>query len=293
MPVGVSVWNENILSSSKKTAEKENEQERKKREVFYNFSSGCKTFLQMACVGALLAGIGLAVVLTLYLSQQSYNDTVNNTSTGVSTTSISFSAVTTATTSSSTSSSTSITSSTTSVTITTTAATVTITSNTCTSGWQGVTILYHCHNNCTGHSSYLQYTYSYVAIANTTRITFVFRDDSDYFALDNITIWDNAAPSTQLISNGDFETGNISSWAYCNPNVASNAGEVQFGSTAYNGYTYTPYSGMYFYMDGSVGAPDYLSQTFATTIGSTYNISYWLYNGAGGTGVSVDVIMSV
>ncbi|CAM4895673.1 unnamed protein product [Rotaria socialis] len=267
MPVGVSVWNENILSSSKKTAEKENEQERKKREVFYNFSSGCKTFLQMACVGALLAGIGLAVVLTLYLSQQSYNDTVNNTSTGVSTTSISFSAVTTATTSSSTSSSTSITSSTTSVTVTTTTTTV--------------------------NDSYLQYTYSYVAIANTTRITFAFRDDSYFFAFDNITIWGNAAPSTQLISNGGFETGHISPWTYCNPNVASNAGKVQLGSTAYNGYTYTPYSGMYFYMDGSVGAPDYLSQTFATTIGSTYNISYWLYNGAGGTGVSVDVIMSV
>ncbi|CAF4555543.1 unnamed protein product, partial [Rotaria socialis] len=168
-----------------------------------------------------------------------------------------------------------------------------ITSNTCTSGWQGITILYHCYNNCTGHSSYLQYTYSYVAIANTTRITFAFRDDSYFFAFDNITIWGNAAPSTQLISNGGFETGHISPWTYCNPNVASNAGKVQLGSTAYNGYTYTPYSGMYFYMDGSVGAPDYLSQTFATTIGSTYNISYWLYNGAGGTGVSVDVIMSV
>ncbi|CAF4174221.1 unnamed protein product [Rotaria sp. Silwood2] len=178
------------------------------------------------------------------------------------------------------------------VTTTTTAAAATITSNTCTSGWTGITILYHCYNNCTVRSSYVQYTYTYVAIANTTGITFALRDDIYYFSLDNITVWNNAAPNTQLLLNGGFKTGILTPWIYCNPQNASHAGQLETGNVSDGYYTYMPYSGSNFYLDGSVGNTDYLTQTFSTKIGDTYTISVWLYNPGAVTGVSVDVLMS-
>ncbi|CAF3249806.1 unnamed protein product [Rotaria sp. Silwood2] len=60
------------------------------------------------------------------------------------------------------------------VTTTTTVTSGTITSNTCTSGWKGVTTLYHC-SNCQNITTYTQYTYTYTAISNRTRIAFSFR----------------------------------------------------------------------------------------------------------------------
>jgi hypothetical protein len=131
-----------------------------------------------------------------------------------------------------------------------------------------------------------------MAIANTTRLTFALRQDHYYFALDNITASGNAAPGTQLIINGGFETGSLTSWVYCNPSSSAYAGQVQASSYTYSSKTYAAYSGTHFYLDGAVGAPDYLSQTFATTIGDTYTISFWLDNPSGGTGVSIDVLMS-
>lgn len=141
-------------------------------------------------------------------------------------------------------------------------------------------------------SSYVHYTYTYVAIANTTGVTFILREDSYYFGLDNITVSDNAAPSTQLLLNGGFETGSTSSWVYCNPNSATYAGVVRCTSYSSGGKTYSAYSGSCFYLDGAVTYADYLSQTFATIIGHTYTVSFWLYNPSGDTGVSVDVLMS-
>jgi hypothetical protein len=61
----------------------------------------------------------------------------------------------------------------------------------------------------------------------------------------------------------------------------------------YGGHMYAAYSGAYFYLDGSVGNSDYLSQLFATKIGDTYTLSYWLCDPNGGSGVSADVMMSV
>ncbi|CAF3066441.1 unnamed protein product, partial [Rotaria sp. Silwood2] len=141
-------------------------------------------------------------------------------------------------------------------------------------------------------SSYVQYTYTYVAIASTTRITLSLREDNYFFGLDNITVYNNAAPSTQVLLNGDFETCTLSSWVYCNPSNAAFSGQVQTTSFSSNGQTYSAYSGSCFYLDGAVGAPDYLSQTFATIVGNTYTISFWLYNPSGGTGVSIDILMS-
>ncbi|CAF2064005.1 unnamed protein product [Rotaria magnacalcarata] len=118
-----------------------------------------------------------------------------------------------------------------------------------------------------------QYAYTYLAIATTTRITFALREDQYFFALDDVTVCDTASPSIQLLTNGDFETGSIVPWVYCNPSGSQYSGQVETGLTTMYGYPYVAYSGTDFYLDGAVGAPDYLSQTFSTTIGHTYRES--------------------
>ncbi|CAF4482303.1 unnamed protein product [Rotaria socialis] len=138
-----------------------------------------------------------------------------------------------------------------------------------------------------------KYAYTYLAIANTTRITFALQEDQYFYALDDVTVCDTASPSIQLLTNGDFETGSIVPWAYCNPSGSQYSGQVETGPTTVYGYPYVAYSGTNFYLDGAIGAPDYLSQTFSTTIGHTYSISFWLYNANGGTVYSVDVLMSI
>ncbi|CAF4475550.1 unnamed protein product [Rotaria socialis] len=178
------------------------------------------------------------------------------------------------------------------ITTTSAATTLTITLNTCTSTWANIDVLYHCYNNCTVQSSYVQYTYSYVAIGNTTRLTFALRQDHYYFALDTISVSGNAAPGTELLINGDFEMGNLTPWLYCNPNNANYAGVVRATNYSYSGKTYGPHTGTHFYLDGAVGSPDFISQTFTTIIGDAYSLSFWLYNPSGGTGVSVDILMS-
>ena len=169
-----------------------------------------------------------------------------------------------------------------------------ITSNICTVGWNGVTVLYHC-DNCPDISPYAQFTYTYTAISNQTRITFAFREDVGCFALDAVSVRSTSAPTVELIANNDFETGSLSSWTYCNPKSATSGGEVIKNSQNINcvGFTYQAKSGSHFYFDGAVGNADYLIQTFPTNVGSTYTISYWLYNQGTASASSADVIISV
>jgi hypothetical protein len=68
----------------------------------------------------------------------------------------------------------------------------------------------------------------------------------------------------QLLSNGDFSQGTLVDWVYCNPNNATFAGTV------------TSACGSDCYQDGSVGAPDYLSQTFNVQPNNVYTVSFWL-----------------
>ena len=99
----------------------------------------------------------------------------------------------------------------------------------------------------------------------------------------------------ELIANNDFETGSLSPWTYCNPKSAASPGKVIKNSDYEQclGYTYQAKSGSHFYFDGAVGNADYLIQTFLTTVGTTYTISYWLYNQGSGSASSADVIISI
>ncbi len=134
-----------------------------------------------------------------------------------------------------------------------------------------------------------------MAIATQTRITFAFREDTGYFALDDVSVRSTSAPAIELLTNGGFETGNLSSWIYCNPAGSSYPGTLEQTSSNFyaEGHTYAAHGGNYYYLDGAVGQADYLSQIVATNIGQTYNISFWLYNYGSGTNSNVNIIISI
>lgn len=149
--------------------------------------------------------------------------------------------------------------------------------------------------NCPNISPYKQFSSTYVAISNFTRVTFTFREDIGYFALDAVSIRSLLAPSVELLANGGFENGTLSSWLYCNPSGAPYPGTIKQNSNNFTaqGQLYQSYSGNYFYLDGAVGKADYLSQTFATQPGATYNLSFWLYNQGSGTNNIANVVFSI
>ena len=142
---------------------------------------------------------------------------------------------------------------------------------------------------------YTQYTYTYVAISSTTRITFAFREDLGFFLLDDISVVNINSPNSDLIVYGGFENGALSpSWDYCDPVNSTSEGFI-LSNTAHliwDNVTFLARTGSYCYADGIIAFPDYLSQTFATQIGATYNISYWLFNRGSGTNSSADVFLS-
>ncbi len=74
--------------------------------------------------------------------------------------------------------------------------------------------------------------------------------------------------SSQVVQNGGFETGSLSSW-------------TQSGNTAYTSVTTTSsyvHSGKYGAELGPAGTPGYLSQSLPTVVGKPYLLSFWLDN---------------
>jgi hypothetical protein len=71
-------------------------------------------------------------------------------------------------------------------------------------------------------------------------------------------------------------------YTVCIPHSASSSGTLS---------TLCVHTGNHSYYDGSVTYPDYISQSFTTVVGASYNISFWLSN-LGGPANSATVIIS-
>lgn len=126
--------------------------------------------------------------------------------------------------------------------------------------------------------SYSHYTYTYTATLEQTYLTFQFRQDPAYWGLDDISVKNSAG--TEQLANGGFETGTFSGWTTIGATGNTAAGVVRAGTPGADP-THT-HSGSYTYYDGVVGGVDGIFQSFKTTVGETYTVSFWLANDGGG-----------
>ena len=144
-------------------------------------------------------------------------------------------------------------------------------------------------------TSYKQFSATFTATHIQSTITFAFRDDPGYFALDNVTATQVGGGGANLLTNGDFSqpTGSTNGtagiyptgWSFnLGPSGNDNSGVYKTSVTVANGspntsYTFTPQgASTQFFVSGAFYGYDTLAQSFATTIGNTYSISFWLNN---------------
>jgi hypothetical protein len=118
--------------------------------------------------------------------------------------------------------------------------------------------------------SYTEYTASFVAADVSTNLSFAFREDPAFLFLDDVSLTTGGGPN--LLTNGDFEAGPVGSstpagWTYLNTFGATFGGVVA---------TNNPHGGLNNYYDGAVQAYDAITQNIATTVGATYDLSFWL-----------------
>ena len=121
--------------------------------------------------------------------------------------------------------------------------------------------------------SYTLYQYNYTAFNNRTTLTFSFRMDFDNWSLNTVSV-KKSGTITEELANGDFHLGGQQGWSVCNPSNAPNSGFV-LGNKSY------AHSGTYYWKDGSVGAQDYLYQSFDTIVGCNYIIIFYLKSDGG------------
>jgi hypothetical protein len=143
---------------------------------------------------------------------------------------------------------------------------IAIVSNACTASMSNTVILMYLSN--ASSFSYQQYVYSYTAISTTTILSFAFRQDPSFWAMDDVYVIDTVTSQT-INSDPSFESGTSNCCSTCNPSGSSSAGVVTTGCAN---------TGSYCYYDGSVGNPDYLIITLTTVSGRLYSISFWLEN---------------
>jgi len=169
-----------------------------------------------------------------------------------------------------------------------------VTQNQCTSNFNRVGTIYYC-DYCENQYTYKTITYDYQAIATQTTLMFAIRNDIGFFALDEISVRQVEASTENLLLNGDFELGNLSSWTSCivegsasDSRVESNSSMIQFDN-----YTFISQLGSFYYLGGARIYPEYLSQTFSTTIDEIYRIEFsYVYIG-NSSSTTLDVLLSI
>lgn len=124
--------------------------------------------------------------------------------------------------------------------------------------------------------SYTNYSVNFTAIGSTTDLAFAFREDPDYFFLDNVSVT-LAGGGPQLVSDGNFSvvgTGDQNligtPWHYDN----------SYGVTDANGFILAGCgtTGGNCWYDGAVDAYDGIDQNISTVAGQTYTLSFSLWD---------------
>ena len=125
--------------------------------------------------------------------------------------------------------------------------------------------------------TYTQYNASFTATTNASTVTFVFRHDPGFFGFDDVSATDATIPGGNLLLNPGFENGapttsggGAPDWTYFQQDGITNLGfEADAGTDGL-----TPHGGAFFWDDGATGGYDGIDQTFATTVGDVYNVSF-------------------
>ena len=125
------------------------------------------------------------------------------------------------------------------------------------------------------HGAAQLYSVDFIAGQAVTAITFAFREDPAFISFSDVSLVDTSTGSGNLLVNGDFSQGAYTSngnsltpvdWTYANQYGAVAGGILEAGCGV---------SGSNCWFDGAVQAYDALSQTVATPVGDTYQLSFY------------------
>jgi len=133
------------------------------------------------------------------------------------------------------------------------------------------------------------YSYLFTATSTTTRIRFTSATDQsnkDWY-VDSVSVVINGGAGANLLINGNFETGSSVGWQiFACDNSCSAVVKTSTKCLSGSGWCYnnacTPTTNIQF-----------LEQYFATTIGVTYNITFWILKGGPGVGSGIAMYVNV
>ena len=149
----------------------------------------------------------------------------------------------------------------------------------------------------TTSTAYVQYSKTFTAAQAATVISFLFRRDPSYFGFDDVAVT-AVGSAVNLVVDPGFEAATAGTqtppgWGNFQQTTGISAqGEVETGLGRGSQVART---GSFFWDDGAVGAYDGIYQTIPTTVGATYNLSFYLSNPDNGTpysqtGTGIDVL---
>jgi hypothetical protein len=132
--------------------------------------------------------------------------------------------------------------------------------------------------------AYTQYSAPFIATTSESTVTFVFRHDPGFFAFDDASVVDTTTPGANLLLNPGFEIGaptapggGAPDWTYFEQAGLVDVGVPVLGFEAPSPTDgLTAHSGSFFWDDGATGGYDGIDQSFATTVGDLYDVSFYL-----------------
>jgi hypothetical protein len=120
-------------------------------------------------------------------------------------------------------------------------------------------------------TNYTQEIYTYTASFTGTAVLefgFASTGNNKIGYLDDVSIVDTNSSNSEMLINGGFENGSLVGWqVLCSSNCGGFAGSLS--TTSCN-------TGSYCYADGCKMGVEFLRQTFTSTIGHIYTLSFWI-----------------
>ena len=134
------------------------------------------------------------------------------------------------------------------------------------------------------NTAYTLYFSAFTATTTASTVTFVFRHDPGFFAFDDASVVDTTIPGGNLLVNPGFELGaptvsgaGVPGWTYFEQAGLVDVGLPVLGFEAASGTDgLSAHGGGFFWDDGATGGYDGIDQTFTTTVGNTYVVSFYL-----------------